>query len=88
MSGSAFWALVIGLIVVNIPSYLLLGKVFFGGWEGFLECVRYGITPDIVSLFRGEYWEDKAASWKLFLYFAGCAALVFCEYKLISKIFS
>lgn len=87
MSEFMFWLLLIGLVVLNIPSYLLLGKAFFGGWDGFLECVKYGLTPDIVSLFRGEYWEDKAASFKLALYLIACIVLVVCEYKLMTKVF-
>lgn len=36
----------------------LLFKIFFDDFEDLMECVRYWLTPDIVSAFRGEWTED------------------------------
>lgn len=79
--------LLIILAVVNIPVYLYLGKLFFGDWAGFWEVVRFWFTPDIISAFRGEYWEDWSAELKLGIFLVGCGAIVYGEYLLISKIF-
>lgn len=46
----------------------LLFRAFFEDWAGFWECVRYYLTPDILSLFRGEYGADVWASLKLGVY--------------------
>jgi hypothetical protein len=69
------------LAVVNIPVYIGLGSAFFGDFSGFFECIRFWLTPDWVSLFRGEYWEDNWAELKLFVFIALCALLVFWEYR-------
>lgn len=53
-------AILCGLVVAAV-----LWKPFFGDWENFSECVRYWFTPDIVSLFNGEYGEDWWAEMKL-----------------------
>lgn len=69
------------LAIVNIPLYLGLGYVLFGDWQGFWDCVRYWFTPDWVSLFRGEYWEDCWSEAKLFLFAALCLLALYGEYR-------
>jgi hypothetical protein len=46
----------------------LLFRLFFTDMEDFFDCVRLAFTPDIVSMFRGEYGEDLAQSFKLGIY--------------------
>ncbi len=46
----------------------LLFKIFFDGFGEFLECLRFWFTPEIVSIFRGEWNEDLWAEMKLFIY--------------------
>lgn len=55
-------------IAVGIVTALILFKVFFDDLGDFLECVRFWITPDIISAFRGEWDEDQWSELKLFLY--------------------
>jgi hypothetical protein len=54
-------------ILVGVVVVLVLFQFFFDSFGDFLECVRYWLTPDIVSLFRGEWAEDQWASMKLFV---------------------
>ncbi len=59
----------------------VLFRVFFDDLSDFLECVGYWFTPDIISLFRGEWAEDQWAEAKLFLYLGlsfGVGALTYC----------
>ncbi len=63
-------AAVAGLITLRV-----LFAPIFGSKEEFTECVKFWLTPDIVSLFRGEYWEDSWAEFKLFIWL-GCGAAV------------
>lgn len=64
----------------------MLGKSYFGDWSGFWECVRFWLTPDIISLFRGEYGKDKWAEIKLFIFLFLCAATVRGEFLLVKSL--
>jgi len=59
-------------ILVGLFAAWLLFRTFFDDFENFKECVGYWFTPDIISLFRGEWMENEWASAKIFLYFAIC----------------
>jgi len=52
-------------VVVGLTVMIILFKPFFGNFSGFLECVRYNITPDIFSWFRGEGMKDWWAEMRL-----------------------
>ena len=75
------------LIAVNLPVYYFLWRLTFGCMEDFLECVRYWLTPDIISMFRGEYGEDFWGELKLFWWLALCVGAVAAEYALIHWLF-
>ena len=80
--------IIIGALgVVNIPIYLLIGKVLFEDWQGFFDALRFLLTPEIFSMFNGEYWDDVWAELKLGVFVAGCAGCVFTEFVLIQKLF-
>jgi len=57
-------AIVIAVIVGAAVAYCLF-KPCFGDRDGFLNCVKFWLTPDIVSMFRGQYGEDWVAQTKL-----------------------
>ena len=57
-------------IAATIATAWVLFRIFFREPGDFAECVRYSLTPDIVSMFRGEWSDDQWASMKLFLYVA------------------
>ncbi len=73
------------LVVVNIPVCWFLGWIVFRHWEDFWDCVKFWLTPDIISAFRGEWIEDQWAQTKLFLWVALCAAAVFGESMALAK---
>lgn len=54
---------------------------FFGCSEEFWECVRFSLTPDIFSMFRGEYFEDMVKSFKLSAYVGLTALSGFLAYS-------
>ncbi|MFH0963679.1 MAG: hypothetical protein V2A58_06665 [Planctomycetota bacterium] len=81
------WVLLGVLAVVNAPLYWALGKTFFGGWEGFTEALRFYFTPDWWSAMRGEFWEDRWESLKLFVFLVLCVLAVAVEYALIARYF-
>ena len=73
--------------IVNIPVYIGLGWVIFDNWDNFWEAIRYRLTPDIISLFRGEFFDDWYAEWKLGLWFGACISCVIAEGWLITSLF-
>lgn len=74
------------LAVVNVPVYYGLGRVFFRDWDEFRESVRFWMTPDLISAFRGQYVEDWWAEAKLGLWVVSCTAFVVGEAYLFGKI--
>ena len=77
----------VGLALLNIPLYLLLGKFWFGGWAEFGECLRFWITPDSWSFWRGEGMEDFLSEFKLGAFFLLCVAAVCAKYYGVQMIF-
>ena len=73
--------------VLNVPVYILIGRVLFEDWSGFWESVKFWLTPDIISWFRGEYWEDVWSEMKLWYFVVLCVAAVVVEHLLINKYF-
>lgn len=66
--------------VLSIPVYVSLGKLFWGEkFESLGETIRFLLTPDFYSLFRGRFWDDWYATTKfnafLFLCFGWVAAV-------------
>lgn len=62
-------------IIVSIAVGYMLYKLLFDDVDEFLHCVKFWLTPDIISLFRGQYYEDMWAEIKLILWLAitiGC----------------
>lgn len=55
-------------IIAGLLAAALLFKPFFGTLAEFGECLRYCLTPDVVSLFRGEWGEDTWAELKVGLW--------------------
>lgn len=75
------------LVAVNAPVYFLLGWVIFGALDDFWEAVRFWLTPDIISLFRGEWGEDCWGEMKLGLWIISCVGCVLGEAQLIWRVF-
>ncbi len=73
------------LIAANIPLYWFVGWIVFRDWGEFWECIKYSLTPDIVSLFRGEWAEDRWAQMKLAFSVFVCAAAVYSEGQVLAK---
>jgi len=82
--GTTGWII---LAAANIPLYYLLGRLIFRDWQGFWECVKYWLTPDIISAFRGDYFEDWTSELKLFLWLIVCGVCVAAEGVLIDRVF-
>lgn len=47
------------LLLANIPVYKKIHKLIFKDSGDFRESVKYSLTPDVYSLFKGRYWKDR-----------------------------
>lgn len=72
--------LAILLAVLNIPLYWILYRTLFTDLDELVDAIKFWITPEIFSAFRGEYWDDIWAEFKLLLLVLGCVAFVILEY--------
>jgi hypothetical protein len=75
------------LVAANLPVYLGLIWVWFKDSEEFVQAILFWVKPDILSLFRGEYVDDRWAEIKLGFWAASCAACVVGEAQLIRYYF-
>jgi len=73
--------------VANIPIYFFVGCVFFKDWSEFWESIRFWFTPDIISSFRREYFDDFWGEMKLFGWGACSGACVVSEIHIFEKLF-
>ncbi|MCH4887807.1 hypothetical protein EZV73_09495 [Acidaminobacter sp. JC074] len=79
--------LIVILVVINFPLYKRVFNFMFESMEDFNESLRYVFTPDIFSLFKGEYMRDYLGELKIGMFLMICGVLVFLEYYLISLLF-
>ncbi|MFT5326542.1 MAG: hypothetical protein ACI8P0_004418 [Planctomycetaceae bacterium] len=70
--------------IAAILTLALLFKPFFDNAEGFVECLRYSMTPDIFSWFNGEGVEDWWAEMKLSLWLICGGAAGYGAYAIIA----
>jgi len=52
-------------VLVGIGVMVVTFKPFFGDRDGFVGCLKFYLTPDVISLFRGRWGEDRWAEMKL-----------------------
>ncbi len=55
-------------IVAGIVTLALTFRLFFGTQQRFFECLKYSFTPDLVSLWRGDYHRDWVSSFVLWVW--------------------
>ena len=78
--------MIILLLFLNIPVYKLLFRVFFVDNDDYNESIRHTFTPNIISLFRGEYWKDRMNTARLQFFIIICGGIVVLEYIVLIKI--
>ena len=77
----------IAMAVVDIPLFIFIGKLFFGCWGDFWDAIVFWFTPDILSAFCGEYWDDIWAECKLGFFIVTCGVSIYGELWVIVKMF-
>jgi len=79
--------LLVILIIANAPVYYWFWRMVFGDWQTFVDCVRLWLTPNIVSVFRGETEDDWLSTMKLWWWLLLCGFVVALEYTVIDRFF-
>ena len=72
--------------ISNIPVYFFLGWALFKDWNDFKEALLFWFTPDIISAFRGEYFDDMWGEMKLGFWITCCIATVYGESLLLTRL--
>lgn len=74
------------LLLLNVPIYRMIFKYLFESREQFLECLRYLLIPNVISLFRGEYGKDYLSGLRVIVFLVVCGIITFFEYSVIAHI--
>ena len=79
----SYSSLIVSIIVAFFAGRFLF-RIIFDGRDDFFDCLRLSFTPDIISLFRGEYWQDFTQSLKLSGFLLGTGISGVVVYTLMS----
>jgi len=71
----------------DIKLFKLYYHAIFSDEDDFNESIKYSFTPDLFSLFKGEYRKDYWAECKLGWFSGLCIGTVVLEVFLLSKLF-
>lgn len=75
------------LVPLNIPVFVLLGRLVFGSVQGFMESIYYWVKPDWLSWIDGELESDFYATVRLLFWFVLCAVAIGLELVLFAPAF-
>ena len=71
-------------IIGGVLTLALLFRLFFRDFEEFGEAIRFWFTPEIVSIFRGEWSQDWFAELKLTVWLALGGIVGFAIYEVVA----
>lgn len=75
-------SVILAILGGSAVGYMLY-KLLFDTWDEFIHCVKFCFTPDIISLFRGQYYEDMWAELKLIFWLVvtvGCGFGIYSQF--------
>ncbi len=78
------------LLIINVPLYIIIGKLLFGGLKDFWRVEKYFSFPVFIRMTRffKEDFEQEWAGYKLHIFlFWICVVLYLLQYALIKAIF-
>ncbi len=74
------WAYLVVCVLIDIPIIVWFARMLFPGDGDFIDAVVFWFTPDMWSLFAGQFGEDLWAEIKLGVLLFGVGAIVFGEF--------
>jgi len=75
-------------IISGVTALFLSFKIFFDDFDEFVNCLRFWFQPDIISIFRGESFDDFWREIKLLVWAALGAASGYAVYTGLVKLLS
>ncbi len=75
-------------VAAGVGELILSFRLFFADSEEYSEAWRYAWTPNLLSLFRGEYVEDIWAEFKLGIYHSAGILTGVAVYFGLDRLFS
>lgn len=76
------------LIWLDMHIFRFFFGLIFSDIEDFNDSVKYTFTPDLFSLFRGEYFKDRFAEFKLSVFIGLCVVTILIEIWIVSSLLS
>lgn len=61
-------AMILSILSGGITAAMLF-YLLFGDWEEFVECLKFGVTPEFWSALMGKWHDDVWAEIKLLIFF-------------------
>lgn len=74
-------SIALAIITGSVIGYMAY-KLLFDNLDEFVHCAKFWLTPDIISLFRGQFYEDMWAEMKLILWLV---VTIGCGYGMYAK---
>jgi len=72
----------VGAGIAGIITLSVMYRFLFRDKDELIECIKFWLTPDIISMFRGEYWDDHWAEFKLLIWVGTSTAVGYGVYLL------
>ncbi len=72
------------LILLDLYLFSIYFRFIFSNEDDFHNSLKYTLTPDIFSLFRGEYFKDRFAEFKLGVFIFLCIITIALELFIIN----
>jgi hypothetical protein len=72
------------LAIVNVPLVFILGKAFFGNWEGFFESFLAIFRSDLEAAVSGDYEEHRIGKFTLLFFVLTVVVTVAAEYHVVA----
>lgn len=79
--------IILASIFVGAALAAVLFRLFFDDLADFIDCLRLYFTPEIVSIFRGEWHESRWAYAKLLVYCGVCVGSGFLTFYSLARHF-
>lgn len=79
--------IVIILLIIDLPLFIVIGKIMYHGWDDFCDDFKWNLIPDIFSLFTGRFLKDKRGELNSQLYFFVCFIILFLELVVVNEVF-
>ena len=76
------------VLAINTPLLLVIGRILFGGWRGFLEACESLFVLDLTAALTGEHEEYRPGKFVMLVFVVFAILSTVVEYHLIASYWS